>query len=339
MNKLLGWSLVIGFVSVGSVYAGTKDGGGGPSVICNGPDGKVQSAQLLDLHEAQVRYGLTVPHSNTPAQVQLKAAFERLVAYNWFIASDVEDALSAVESKIAFLPAGEIMAPGVDLGDGYAAVIPNGCSLAYVGYYESDGTLRISKDIFDLLSETDRAALLMHEALYKVARDIGYQKDSLVSRKFNGYLFSTAQDLSSLDGDAPELSYASRFRNVAQPVQINSPVVLPGSPQNTLTLTETGLNSGVGVNFFCISPDGDATNLYPLFAADGTIHLDIGNCRAFKVSFGDYKKPFTFNAKYGDDIIDSEQPKYSGSNDTYEISSLITVYFQRPLQIPVGPQF
>src|SRR6185312_14471994 len=113
-----------------------------------------QTAQLLDLYEGQIRYGLTIPSSTDPVQDQIARVLAKLKGYDWFLWSDVTDKLAEVQAKISYLPEGVIMAPGVDLGDSYAALIPDGCELAYVGYYESTGTLRISKTIYDRLSQT-----------------------------------------------------------------------------------------------------------------------------------------------------------------------------------------
>lgn len=247
MKSAIAFALLLS-ASTGA-YAGPSSSGGGPSIICNGPEGKVQTAQMLDLYEGQIRYGLAIPTLPTPGAAQLQAAFDRLTAYDWFVASDVQAALVDISSKVAFLPDGVIMAPGVDLGDSYAAVVPDGCELAYAGYYEADGTLRISRTIFDKLDETDKAALFLHEAIYKVARELGEDTDSLATREINAYLFSAAPDLSALDSIKSHVTWVGHMGpqlyslhpptqvQGIQPITVNFSDPNPGNAGFLLTIT------------------------------------------------------------------------------------------------------
>ena len=159
----------------------------------------------------------------------------KLKSYDPFIAHDVQNALIQILSKVKELPEGEIMAPGMDLGDSYAAIIPDGCELAYAGYYESDGTLRIAQTIVEKMPETDQAALYLHEALYKVARVIGGETNSLHTRELNAYLFAPKGDLKSIADVIPYFSWGGRsslLSNSGYPFanKILPSVILPQSP-------------------------------------------------------------------------------------------------------------
>lgn len=346
---LMGLFLITGALTATSVFAGTKDGGGGPSIICNGPDGKVKTAQLLDLYEGQIRYGLTIPKTAEPASQQLTTAFNRLTGYNWFIASDVEEALTKAESDVSFLPAGVIMAPGVDLGDSYAAVIPNGCQLAYVGYYEAGGTLRISKDIWDLLGQTDRAALFMHEALYMVGRNIGQQSSSLVAREMNGYLFSISQTLSAMDSAAVQISWQGRSD------YINSAPVKVSSPEKTYSVevdsSETAISSSDSLTLRCVREDGTYAGMsyqnpttssrqFILTNETGVGQVSASSdCRYFQASFmgstvavGGGPEHVTFTLRYGDQVI-LTQPQTATGHSSY---ANVPIYFDRKLVAPTN---
>jgi hypothetical protein len=204
---LLGIFLATG--SATSAFAGANSSGGGPTIVTY-DGGHVATASLLDLYEGQIRFGLSIPQSTAPAQQQIDLAMAKLTINFPTIASDVKDALTYIQSHESFLPLGVVMAPGIDLGDSYAALIPEGTQLQYVGYYEADGTLKISQTIYNKLSETDKAAFIMHEALYSTARLFSYADNSAGSRKFNAYLFSTTANISDLDV-AGEMMWGGTF--------------------------------------------------------------------------------------------------------------------------------
>jgi hypothetical protein len=345
MNSKWMGVLVAGSIAITSyavmASAGTKDGGGGPSIICNGPDGKVATAQLLDLYEAQVRFGLTVPTSSDAAAKQLQAAFAKLENYNWYLASDVEDALATAESKVTFLPAGVIMAPGVDLGDSYAAVIPDGCQLAYAGYYEADGTLRISQDIWSKLDQTSRAALFMHEALYKVARDIGHQDNSLVSRELNGYLFSGANPfMANIPVD--DLTWKSTLPGVVPP-HVDYAKVSGSQSEWTVEITAVDgskpLEMADEVWIACEDANSNQTilqNEVEIGNSWGTdYHNDglVNGCESFEVRFSGYESVY-FKVKYGDQVV-AQGSAYNagGFSSFYE---RVPVYFSRTLASPTN---
>ena len=76
-------------------------------------------------------------------------------------------------------------------GDSYGVVVPNGCELEAVGFYEADGSLKVSQTIYAALSPIDRAAFVLHEAVYRLARDTGNATTSETSRKVVAELLST----------------------------------------------------------------------------------------------------------------------------------------------------
>jgi len=303
----------------GSAWAGTGSSGGGPSVVCNGPDGKIATAQILDLEEAGVRFGLTLASSSEPAVAQLTTAFNRLAGQNWFLASDVEDALSIVESKVAFLPPGYVMAPGVDLGDSYAAIIPEGCSLEYAGYYESDGTLRISRDIWNHLDQTNRAALFMHEALYMVARNVSGQDNSLISRELNGYLFSTVQDLSVIQPIAEQITWDARsYAQVGSNVAIIPPVLVPAA---LATATLVGHSADVSVG--CVDEFGTFGWLEPISQSTYSVKI----CKLLAVGAGpsdDYQ------------VLGNGKLLYDAQNIHLGDFVAIPIYVKRNLVAPIN---
>lgn len=173
-----------------SAHAGV-DSGGGPGIVCTDGIGNVTRAESYDLYEAKVLFGLSINYSNASVSQQLADASARLGKLNYFVRSDFEDALSYILSHQKFLPIGVLIGPGVsDLGPNFPPVVPIGCELEYVGFYQADGTLVISQTVFNRMLPTDQAAFYAHEALYRLARTFGKATDSEIARKLNAFLWS-----------------------------------------------------------------------------------------------------------------------------------------------------
>lgn len=162
-------------------------GGGGHGIVCK------DKTLFLDIFESEIKYGNKIIEMNGDVKERLalvikKINSELVAPYSVMI----RDALSYVQSKSysKFLADGLIIAPGLDLGNEDGVIMPLGCHLTAVGYYSSSGFLEVSKTTYDKLSLTDQAAFWLHEAVYKVARDLGRVSDSMRVRKFVGYLFA-----------------------------------------------------------------------------------------------------------------------------------------------------
>jgi formylglycine-generating enzyme required for sulfatase activity len=73
---------------------------------------------------------------------------------------------------------------------------PSSCSGGTIAYeqlvnYKTDGFLLVQSNIFDSLSDSAKAALVFHEAVYKYRRDITGDTNSVNSRRIVGLIFST----------------------------------------------------------------------------------------------------------------------------------------------------
>lgn len=286
--------------------AGPSSGGGGPAVVCRGADGKIARAELLDLYEGRIRFGFSPAPSSAPVDEQVERAMARLRTLDGFMAMDVQTALVAIHRRVTFLPDGVIMAPGVDLGESQAALIPDGCELAYVGYFESDGTLRVSKTVFDKLSPTDQAALFIHEAIYLSARTIARAKNSLATRALVAYLFSGsssflswAEHRASLvwqsleEHDAAGNWFALSHQNFFFASALSSSV--------TLEFTE-GTISGFSSFVYCNGAGvKNSRQILPKQVVNGRVVASFpGACRSFSVGFdNDQGAPFAVRVIYG----------------------------------------
>jgi formylglycine-generating enzyme required for sulfatase activity len=57
--------------------------------------------------------------------------------------------------------------------------------------YKNDGNILLESDLFNKLSETAKAALVFHEAIYKYRRDTAGDTNSIATRRIVGLIFST----------------------------------------------------------------------------------------------------------------------------------------------------
>jgi hypothetical protein len=296
---------------------GPGSSGGGPAIVFLDENNMVKSSESLDLYEGQIKYGLTITKSSTPAADQVAAIVQRLKSFNYFMASDLERALTYIQAHEIFLPDGVMMPPGVDIGD-TPAFIPDGSQLDYVGWYQTDGTLEISSTVYNALtSETDRAAFLIHEGIYSMARRFSQASTSTDSRRFVAYLFSEA-DLTQLNDILPEFTWSTSIPHpmpdgtVFHGPGFDDDVLLSGDA-TTITVHVTGgsQNGQYWIGFSCVNEQEEALNQwstaqvnYNDFESSFPFTLPDGEpCDAISVSIygsDDYGK---VTISYGDQII------------------------------------
>lgn len=154
-----------------------------------------------------------------------------------------------VINAMRFLPQGVALSTPEDLGTGYGVVVPDGCMIEAAGYYEQDSTLKISTAIYAAFSPTDKAAFILHEALYKIARNRLQQTDSARTRQLNAALFasnvssSVIQALSLMGVDARnplDVKGGSNFPMIS--IKIEPETAEP----YIFTFTCAGVGSGYG---------------------------------------------------------------------------------------------
>lgn len=183
-----------------ATLAGTITSGGGGSIVCRSIFKNIKSARLLDLYEGEVRYKYDIQTSKADPKIQVVAALAKL-GPGGFYQVKTQEFITSVLNKFEFLPKDLVLAAPEDLGGAYGIVLPNGCALEGVGYYESGNSLKVAKPVYKAFSNTDRAAFIVHEALYKLARDTSEATDSSLSRQLTAALFasnSTPQEIQSL---------------------------------------------------------------------------------------------------------------------------------------------
>jgi hypothetical protein len=171
-------SSTMAFASEGGV------GNGGVSVVCRDKADRIESAQILDIYEGEVRFGKKYERELDPDAV-VELVQLKLVNYPGFLSSFREE-LAKVKAMMLYIPVGNDLAP---TNDAFPVIMRSGCKFEQLANYTDDGDLLVSQEIYNELANVDRAALLVHEVVYSLFRK-GNAKDSRQARKLTAELLA-----------------------------------------------------------------------------------------------------------------------------------------------------
>jgi len=208
--------LVIAFS--GAVYAGGDAGGGGKAVVCRDNNHSIVSAQTLDLYEGRNIYDLYIPDiAGTPDQI-VEVIKTRLLSTVDQPEFQIYPDIARVHDIFRLTGPGVVLLP---VDDAAEVAVPDKCAIEQLANYIDDNLLSVQSDIWNALSNTEKAALIMHEAIYREERYWG-AKDSRRSRKIVANLFanSTFEQVSSglplyapacIAGDGVKMNYSFSY--------------------------------------------------------------------------------------------------------------------------------
>lgn len=175
--------LLIGLLLPSVIFANAKViGNGGNVVICENAQGEVTKAEVLDLFEGHAVYGLNYNEDATPALLQalkysdtLSYAGSPVSAKN--LSADVRD----IYNGLKFLPTGVGLESIPDSGH---FITPKGCRVVQTINYRDWKNIFVDVDVWNVLSETQKAALLLHEAIYAYYREGNFEiNDEMTSTR------------------------------------------------------------------------------------------------------------------------------------------------------------
>lgn len=188
---------IITFLVAGQlVKAGQEVGNGGYSVVCRDKNMKITEAHILDLFEAE-NIGLTIRYTKDEVEVQLKNLIDKLDE-NSGVGFEISKQLKLVKQKAKFIKKKTVGMPLTS--DAFPKLKQKGCEYEQLATYytnNDENFLLIDSEIYDAISKTDRAALWMHEVLYKMNREFNNATDSLKTRELVGHLVSD-QDIETI---------------------------------------------------------------------------------------------------------------------------------------------
>lgn len=174
-------------------YAG--EGGasvhGGSAIVCSSANGDLTSVELTDLFRARMRNTKLLP-SNRAEYEYLQIAISQLKNADSAFAYRVKELLSEISSMMFYVPTAQKMKVIEDLGP--RPPVTEHCSIEALGVFH-DGMLVVAKPYYDKLLPIDRAAFLLHEAIYAVERSYSlWPGNSVRTQELVGLLLSEVAD-------------------------------------------------------------------------------------------------------------------------------------------------
>jgi hypothetical protein len=167
-----------------SIFAGPITSGGGMSVVCNFERG--QQAYLLDYYEALSIYGEDKVERATD---NLLVDFTKLVNNSYYLRgsstenspTDLKLMLDGFFSRVRWAQSDELPF----LNDyGETVEIPDECSIKQLAiFYDETDLIYVDKNLWNKLDNMNKAAFVIHEAIYKVERQLG-ESTSKTTRSF-----------------------------------------------------------------------------------------------------------------------------------------------------------
>ena len=161
---------------------GAISGGGGKGVVCRDAQGAITSVQTLDLFEAKAMYGLNPWTSSDSLEAQIKRALTVIPETSRALVSAYA---SQVKKNLQITPPGTVLTV---INDSFETMVPAGCAAEQLANYYNDKLILIAGDLWEKMDDTNRAALIIHEALYATERLFG-TTDSRRTRNIVGRLF------------------------------------------------------------------------------------------------------------------------------------------------------
>ena len=182
--KLSGMMIgILGFAL--PAFAGAISGGGGRAIVCRDTNKKIISAELLDLYEGRVQYGYQIPTTNVPYVSQYHEALKNISKGR--PGFDYSGYADYVNQLMRLLPDGTGLIP---IDDSEEVIIPKNCKTEQLANYnDNQETLLVDGEIFENLSETNKAALISHETIYSILRKMG-DTNSIMARQMVAVAFS-----------------------------------------------------------------------------------------------------------------------------------------------------
>lgn len=174
-------------------FAGNEKGNGGVSVVCRDTNEKIESAQILDIFEGEVRYGKKYDNITDP-ETKIQLAQMYLTKYPEFLEA-FRNELAKVRAIIMYVPVGIILKP---TDDAFPIIEKKGCQYEQLANYTEEDDLLVSQEIYNELKNVDKAALMIHEVLYSLFREYG-AKDSRQARKLTAELLAKNADQRVID--------------------------------------------------------------------------------------------------------------------------------------------
>lgn len=191
--------LILSLFLVSPLYSfangsGTILGNGGQSVVCRNDQKEIVSAEALDLFEGRALDNRRVAFPEDRAALELAVE----------LATKIDDSqggptgrVAGVAGKVKYVAANmTLLPPGVGLDpidDSLGFIFPKNCEPVQTINFRENQRIFVDSDVWNLLPETSKAALLLHEAVYWHLRESGVEKDSRRTRRVVAFMLAGGQ--------------------------------------------------------------------------------------------------------------------------------------------------
>lgn len=165
--------------------AGSRDAGGGAAVVCRNEAGKITSAEMFDLFEGRALYQLE-SQAETKGKTYLEIAVSVGIELDRGRSRMPEAEEYSLGYRIREIDKKKQMLPtdaGVStIDDTLSPILPKNCKAVQAAVYLESGELYLDQEIWTAFDQLNKAALLVHEAVYKELRDMG-ETNSIRARR------------------------------------------------------------------------------------------------------------------------------------------------------------
>lgn len=177
-----------------TTFAGDK-GNGGYAVVCRDNGGPIVSAELLDIYEGRILYKRTYTQDKIHPSAIVASVIERVKDYRYF-QEKLKKEITLLEKNLIYIPEGNELEP---TEDAFPPIKKKGCEFEQVANYTDNGELLVSEEIFERFDSVNRAALIIHEAVYSMRRKSAGDTNSQTTRRLVAQLLSTEPDQAILE--------------------------------------------------------------------------------------------------------------------------------------------
>lgn len=172
-----------------SLMLGTSSSGGGYAVVCYDQDRsphQIQTVTLLDIYEGQTAYKLPTWNPSVAMSDQILHAKNIFQSVLDDRAHDLNAFIDLAARNLKLIPN---IAEIVKVDDVNPIIFPTkNCYLQQIAHYIDDDLLLVDETLWNHLNNTNKAALILHEGLYRFLRDDG-ESNSRRTRKIIAHLF------------------------------------------------------------------------------------------------------------------------------------------------------
>jgi len=184
---------------------GNTDGHGGSGVVCRDRLGAITSAAVLDLYEAErlVYNGrrAKIVRSEESLDIQLEKVYQKLEQVGAYEALGLKSLIQGARNAIQEIPGDAGLEPVDDIA---TALRPKGnCKLEQIANFLSTEQILVDNEIWRKLSKTDRAALIVHEAVYLLERGLDKTTNSRRARRITGAIFDQNTRFENIHNGVP----------------------------------------------------------------------------------------------------------------------------------------